>query len=99
MREINLQEVVQVSGGATAILDWTGYDATQWGTAWLGAGIGFGAGVAAGTKITATGLSVLGVELVGLTLGTVFAAAGGAAGYALGKVFTNQVLTRVDGLV
>ncbi len=96
MREINLQEVVQVSGGATPILDWTGYDATQWGTAWLGAGIGFGAGVAAGTKITA--LPILGVELVGLTLGTAFAAAGGAAGYFLGKVFTNQVLTRIDAL-
>ncbi len=97
MREINLQEVVQVSGGVPAILDWTGYDATQWGTAWLGAGIGMGAGYAAAAKITA--LPLLGVELVGLTLGTVFAGAGGAAGYLLGKVFTNQVLTRIEPLV
>lgn len=98
MREINLQEVVQVSGGdVPAILDWTGYDATQWGVAWLGAGIGFGAGLAAGAKITA--LPLLGVELVGLSLGTVFGAAGGAAGYFLGKVFTNQVLSRIEPLV
>jgi hypothetical protein len=102
MREISLQEVVQVSGGHKSILDWSGFDAVQWGSAWLGAGQGYAVGVAtSGWLMTKTGVAAsatygAGVGIASaLALGAVGGAAGAAAGYFLGGLFASQVLERI----
>jgi hypothetical protein len=90
MREISLQEVVEVSGGANpAVLDMTGHDVIQYGTAILGAYEGWAFGS------TYYPYAVVGLDVGRLALGTVGGAVGLAAGYFLGKLFTSQVHTRI----
>lgn len=91
MRHLTLQEVVNISGGdSTPILQWSGNDLIQWGAAYFGLtqGYAYGSGLSA--------LTIAEFEVGALGMGALGGAVGLTFGYILGKVFSDQILKRID---
>ncbi len=103
MRQLSLQEVEVVSGGADkAVVDFGINDLLQWGAAYLGGQGGFAA--ASGSALaTSNPLTIpyFGVSATKWGLGGLGGFAGAVAGYALGhylgQLFNTQVVPRVGG--